>query len=388
MVFGRPFRVSATLFTLCAAGVPLSVCRSAQADIDPLSGIDFVTVGAVGNAPWAGDGTPDDQSIGRGSVGYEYRIGKFEITTAQYVEFLNAAFDRAPSDWIPHLFAPGGAGFAAVATTPNTPGGRRWLVPAGKEMNPVGATDWRSAAIYCNWLHNNKGLAQSAFLSGAYDVSTFGYITLPNGVLAFTDQAARSPNARYFIPTLDEWIKAAHYDPQKVNSDGSVGGYWTWSNTSNTPYIGAPPPSMGGGGTANFGFDAGAFNIPLGAYTNVRSPWGLYDVAGGSTEWLETIHTINDGRNYRDFEGSGRTTGPNWVNQDAIYEFRSDRPNVAGVMDGFRVAAAIPTPATLVVMAAGFLSLRRRGGTGSCHRLCRCSERQCLWFARGALNVD
>jgi hypothetical protein len=69
-----------------------------HADIDPLSGIDFVTVGAVGNAPWAGDGTPDDQSIGRGSVGYEYRIGKFEITTAQYVEFLNAAFDRAPSD--------------------------------------------------------------------------------------------------------------------------------------------------------------------------------------------------------------------------------------------------------------------------------------------------
>lgn len=213
-------------------------------------------------------------------------------------------------------------------------------------MNPVGATTWRSAAIYCNWLHNNKSLNRSAFLGGAYEVSTFGYVTLPNGVLSFTDQAARSPGARYFIPTLDEWIKAAHYDPNKVNSDGSVGGYWTYSNSSDTPYIGAPPSQ---GGTANFGFDAGAFNIPLGAYTNVTSPWGLFDVAGGSTEWLETIHTINDGRNYRDFDGSARTTGIDWGLQDSIYEFRDNRPGSASVESGFRIAAAIPAPGTLLV---------------------------------------
>ena len=54
------------------AGVALAalVCSPALGDIDPLSGIDFVRVGAVGNAPWAGDGTPGDRAIGRGGVGY------------------------------------------------------------------------------------------------------------------------------------------------------------------------------------------------------------------------------------------------------------------------------------------------------------------------------
>jgi formylglycine-generating enzyme required for sulfatase activity len=233
-------------------------------------------------------------------------------------------------------------------------------------MNPVGATDWRSAAIYCNWLHNNKSLAQNAFTSGAYDVGTFGYVTLPNGVLAFTDQAARSPGARYFIPTLDEWIKAAHYDPQKVNSDGSLGGYWTYSNTSNTPYIGAPPSA---GGTANFGFDAGAFSIPLGAYANATSPWGLYDVAGGSFEWTESIFTDPiDGRNYRSYDGSARTNGTNWGNQDTIHGFRSFRPNLAPVESGFRIAATIPAPATLELVVAGLFPLRRRKDGALCVR--------------------
>ncbi len=345
-------------------GVVMLAAMPAHADIDPLSGIDFVNITHPGNAPWAGDGTPDDQSIGRGGVGYEYRIGKFEITTAQYVEFLNAAFDRAPSDWIPHLFAPGGAGFAAVPTTPNSPGGRRWIVPAGKEMNPVGATDWRSAAIYANWLHNFKSSDRSAFLSGAYDVGTFGYITLPNGVLAFTDQAERSPGARYFIPTLDEWIKAAHYDPAKPNPDGSTGGYWTYSNASDAPYIGAPPSQ---GGTANFGFDAGAFTIPLGAYTNVRSPWGLYDVAGGSFEWTERILTDPvDGANWRMFDGSSRTTALNLAFLDSVHYWGAQRPNAAGTTSGFRIAAAIPSPATLGVMAGWSLLMRRRRGGVSC----------------------
>lgn len=84
----------------------LTACAAARADIDPVSGIDLVTIGATNNAAWAGDGTPNDQSIGRGSVGYEYRIGKFEITTAQYVEFLNAAFDRPPGGLDPEPLRP------------------------------------------------------------------------------------------------------------------------------------------------------------------------------------------------------------------------------------------------------------------------------------------
>ncbi len=161
----------------------------------------------------------------------------------------------------------------------------------GNEMIPVGDISWRMAAIYANWLHNDKSTARSAFLNGAYDVSTFGYI---NGDVA-TDQAAHHPSARYWIPALDEMIKASHRDPNKPNLDGTTGGYWLYSNGSTQPWVGAPPASMGGNGTANFGWDSDDFpgvnpyTVPLGSYatTNplgtLRCLWCHIGVNRGST---------------------------------------------------------------------------------------------------------
>ena len=79
-------------------------------------------------------------------------------------------------------------------------------------MIPTGGVDWRTCAIFCNWLHNGKSSARSAFLSGAYDVSTFGYISSAGG---FTDQLTHNAGTSYWIPTLDEWLKAAHFDPNR-----------------------------------------------------------------------------------------------------------------------------------------------------------------------------
>src|SRR5690606_14576419 len=119
-----------------AGAVPLLVAGSAAADIDPLSGIDFVHITDPGNAPWAGNGTAGDFAIGRGSVGYNYHIGRMEVTTSQWVEFFNAAFDRPVEDRLPHLIPP--TFWGAAATAPNTSGGLRWTVPAGNENMPVG----------------------------------------------------------------------------------------------------------------------------------------------------------------------------------------------------------------------------------------------------------
>lgn len=204
--------------------------QGASAQVDPFSGIDFVTVGNPGNPAWAGDGNPVDQTIGRGSVDYTYRIGRFEVTTAQWCEFFNAAFDRPASERIPFLAAP--TFWGAVGTTPNTPGGQRWRVPAGREMIPVGSISWRTAAIYCNWLCSGKSSARSAFLNGAYDVSTFGY----SGV-AFTDQHAHTPGSQFWIPTWDEWLKAAHWSPTNPNHDG----WYLYSTSSDTAPISGSP---------------------------------------------------------------------------------------------------------------------------------------------------
>ena len=61
--------------------IPLSpTAQASGAVITRSAGIDFITIGSAGNAPWAGNGTQGDRAIGRGGVNYEYRIGRFEVT--------------------------------------------------------------------------------------------------------------------------------------------------------------------------------------------------------------------------------------------------------------------------------------------------------------------
>jgi len=119
--------------------------HTASADIDPLSGIDLVRIGAVGNAPYRAD-NPNAFVHNRGGVNYGYSIGRFEVTTAQWTEFFNVAFDRPSNDRIPHLIPPdfwGAAGndadharrtAVARATGQRNAAGRRHLVADGGDL--------------------------------------------------------------------------------------------------------------------------------------------------------------------------------------------------------------------------------------------------------------
>ncbi|MBX3405853.1 MAG: SUMF1/EgtB/PvdO family nonheme iron enzyme [Phycisphaeraceae bacterium] len=350
--------------------------------IDPLSGIDFVRIGAVGNAPWMGTNPPTqgDDAIGRGSVDYEYFIGRYEVTTSQWVQFFNAAYDRPAGGGgnLPWLTPP--TFWGAQGTTPinnSNPNARRWQVPAGNEMRPVGNISWRMAAMYCNFLHNGGAGAagpggvvpRENFLSGAYDVSTFG----PNGMGGFADQATRSPGARYFIPTRDEWIKAAHYDPHRYGEN--QGGYWEFSNSTDAWVPGGPPGvhvNLGPGGPgpnpngplaqANYGWDqftfpgyGSPFTVPLGAYPDVQSPWGLLDVAGATTEWTEQIaFGTFEGPSARFLEGSYWGGAPGFGIADAVWDsYGQLSPGWTPFDSGFRVASIVPGPTGLVVLASG-----------------------------------
>jgi formylglycine-generating enzyme required for sulfatase activity len=339
--------ISAPLLILAFAG-------SASAGIDPLSGIDFVHVGAPGNAPWMGNGSVGDQAVGHGSVAYEYNIGRFEVTTAQWAEFMNAVFDRAAGDQIPFVLSPGPWG--AVATTPNNAGGFRWTVPAGQEMYPVGGVTWRTCAIYCNWLCNGKSTDRSAFMNGAYDVSTFG-----NMATGFTDQITHNASAQYWIPTWDEYIKASHYDPNRYGP--SQPGYWVWNNTLGRAAIAGPP----GTGEANFGFTTpNPLTIPLGSYPSIQSPWGLLDVAGGTTEWTELTFYSGSNPVNRAVEGSFWGSPANAGIADSIYTgYEGIPPGYHGYEVGFRIASSVPAPGTCIAFAGVFTIFggctRRRG---------------------------
>jgi hypothetical protein len=358
-------------FELIATAIACTIATGAHAQPDT-SGIDFVTIDHPGNAAWQGDGTVGDRAVGRGAVDYNFRIGRFEVTTAQFVDFYNAALDRPANDRLPFVTPPGAWG--AIATTPNNPGGQRWTVPAGGAMIPVGGLDWRTCAMFCNWEHHDRAGGRSSFLSGAYDVSTFGYG--PNG---FTDQLVRSPGARFWVPTWDEFLKASHYDPNRFGP--GQGGWWVYSNGTNDPLTYGPPgvhvrtdrygPDPNGPlAMANAGWDSVDFPgydpyaIPLGAYTATQTPWGLFDTAGGSSEWSETALLTNDiYPTHRAIFGSALAHG--FPTNDRISFLGGEAPSIGLLNFGFRIASDVPSPSSctgLIILGMSSVLRRRRQG--------------------------
>jgi len=349
---------------IAVGAATLAGSSAALAQVDPASGIDFVTVGAVGNAPWAGNGTPGDRAIGRGTVNYEYRIGKYEVKSNEWAEFFTAALDRPVGDSIPHVGLPFTSGMIAITPqNSQNPNAQAFTTTPASEWRATGGISWRTAAIYCNWLHNGKATNREAFLSGAYDVSTFGLAPI-----GFSDQRERSPGAKYFIPSWDEWLKAAHYDPNKQNGDGTTGGWWLYSNGTDLPLTYGPPPSLGGTGMANSGFSSGAFGIPLNSYLDVRTPWGLVDTAGMTSEWTEEVLGIGSSLEARGADGSAWTSsgGVAFFSDQVIELGLGDAPDLGSLLSGFRVAAAVPSPSTFAIglgLASVLLRRRRIGGS-------------------------
>ena len=358
--------------TPSAPSIPLSpaaLANGVQNRITTQYGIEFVTIGGVNNAPWPGSGSSNDDAAGKGSVDHEYRMGRFEVTTAQWAQFLSAVAARPSSDSIPYVTR--GWTWGGMADPSYAGPGTRYIARPGLEMAPVGGITWRTAAIYCNWLHNGQATNRSAFMGGAYDVSTFGYIGAGD---IFTDQLVRSPGAKFFIPNISEWVKAAHYDPNR-NGTGQ-GGYWQYSITSDTAPVYAPPGVLVNGqpGQSNSfdGFFTNPFpgyspyGVPLGGYPVVQSPWGLMDTASGTREWEEDpmlaygtnpIARFNDGSAWGDGAYAAALA-------DRISNLSGDWPNIAYGDYGFRVAAAIPSASTAgLIFSAMAFALRRSRAT-------------------------
>jgi formylglycine-generating enzyme required for sulfatase activity len=313
----------------------------------PSYDFQWATITDPGNVAYGGG--PNGQLAGRGGVDYAYRISKLEVTSAQWLEFINIFAPQAPNpgsflrpDYSGITDAPGGAG--SYMLKPDVP-------DAG--MVGVYGITWREAAMYCNWLHNGKSTEWSAIQNGAYDVSTFGFH--PKG--GFTDQLTHSPDALFWIPTLDEWIKAAHYDPNR-HGPGAP-GWWTFPYASESaPVPGLPGVGQTSAGLVNPSGYASVLNIPLGAYSNMTSPWGLWDVSGGVREYTAETDL---GPPHFDRIVKGAYAGATGFSLDAhlVYNLNYQSP-FGAPYSGLRVASAIPAPsAVLLFMLFGYRPRRR-----------------------------
>src|SRR4051812_14233726 len=73
--------------TVLAAGIAMAPGTQAAGPV-PKIAVEWVTVGEPGNRP--DTQVMNDGTTRYGSVAHAYRIGKFQITNAQYAAFLNA----------------------------------------------------------------------------------------------------------------------------------------------------------------------------------------------------------------------------------------------------------------------------------------------------------
>jgi sulfatase modifying factor 1 len=319
--------------------------------------IDMVPVGNPGNAP------DILFSFAIGSVAYKYQIGKYEITAGQYTEFLNAVAKDDPnglynvrmSDPTEGPFGAEGANIERAGSAPNY----SYSVAGDWANRPVNEVSFWDAARFANWLHNGQptgAQGPETTESGAYhdigDQTLFG----------------RNAGARFFIPTADEWHKAAYH-----KNDGVTGNYWDYPTGSNAAPINTLPDSGnhanfddGQFQTGNHGRSIGApyFRTEVGAFAKSASPYGTFDQGGNVSEWTETISTWY-GVSARVIRGGGYSTdyGLLYAGYRSFYNSTlgsGSEPTQESSGIGFRVAAAaVPEPSTMI-LAAAFVALPTR----------------------------
>jgi len=325
-----------------AAALAMTLASTAtQAQtIPPNYGHDFVTIGAPGNRGVLPSEAPD-WDFGRfgtyGDVGYRYRITRTEVTNTQYLEFLNAYTklpERTPGD------NPAGRGIFLEGFDPQ--GAPILRIRPGAEHAPADPS-FGYAARYVNWLHNDKGSRVEDFETGVYDISTFRMDPVTG---KYTDQLERSPGSRYFIPSFDEWTKAAHYDPNK-HGDGEE-GYWYHPGGSDELLVSGRPGDPGAQTGAGEDPDPFPHYFPVGSFPQTDGPWGLLDTSGGATEWTETVLDL-------DRPGRLRVARSSSTSEFGLYEFEDPIDFVRLARNrsyGFRVGSVVPAPGGWIFLVA------------------------------------
>jgi formylglycine-generating enzyme len=321
-MFLRSFISVAGLAAVTGLGAPVA---SAQVTLE------FRTVGNPGNAG-------DPNAFGRGGVAYEFRIGTFEVTNAQYAAFLNVVAASDPNG----LFNPSmGSDPRGGITRTGTDGSFTYALRPNMGNKPVNFVSFFDAARMANWLTNGQGAGSTE--SGVY--------TLNGNTLVAITRNLLNPN-QVFLPTQDEFIKAGYHQP--ASQGGDTDSFWRFATRSNlSPFVAAATatgdianPSAT---RVNYNSDSD-WNGQNGNVTTVGSAgntsfYGAFDMNGNVREWIETT-AFNQG--FRGQMGGDFTSGFN-ANPNLVFGLDPAFVNFAvptseGSTLGFRFASPVPTP--------------------------------------------
>ncbi|MFZ4776959.1 MAG: formylglycine-generating enzyme family protein [Terrimicrobiaceae bacterium] len=291
--------------------------------------IDTVLVGDPNN--------PNDPTTGFGSVDHPYEIGKYEVTVGQYTEFLNAVANVTDLHGLYNANMAADLNIAGITKTAVS-GGFSYSVIGATTNRPITYVSWFDAARFVNWVQNGATIGAGTE-TGAYTLNgaTSGIIN-------------KNIDATWWLPSEDEWYKAAYYDAQTTN----YSQYPTASNAVPGNTVGGAPNQ------ANYYFDD-KFSVTqqsdydetinylsdVGSFSASLSHYGTFDQGGNVAEWNDTVEF-----------GMRGQRGGDWGAIDSALAASSGQypfdPGDEDAYGGFRIAT-IPEPSSvlLLTMAGG-----------------------------------
>ena len=296
--------------------------------------LDFVTIANPGNpgelsSPNSVDAYDKGPSFDRicGAVDYVYQIGKYEVTNAQYCEFLNVVAASDPYElYNPSMSMEYWEGRGIIRN--GTEGNYTYSLMSGRANKAVIWVSFWDICRFANWLHNGQGIGDTE--TGAYTLTAEGIAN---------NTVTRNAEWKFAVTSEDEWYKAAYH-----KNDGPTGDYWDYPTGSDiAPTAEAPPGTDMVNGSANWDLSE---ETDVGAYTAKpsSSPYGTFDQGGNAWEWNETIST-EEGYGLRGLRGgeASSNAGDSAPGLSAMHAMlRSKIPVTSEYNDsGFRVVRSV-----------------------------------------------
>jgi len=224
--------------------------------------IEFVNIGSPGNAPDT-TGVPNPA----GSVDYEYRIAKYEFTRGDALAVFQAG-DLATFGGDPIFY-----GDYTFLTE----------LPADAAVSGI---SWNNAARIINWMNLSKGFPPAYNYEYEPGQSRYAHNAPvlnwePDDPGYDESNPLRNSMAHYFLPTDDEWYKAAYFDPELEK-------YWdypTGSDEAPTPVVSGTDPNTAVYTHPPTGTTSG-WVVPV-TQAGGLSAYGVMGMGGNIHEWNE-----------------------------------------------------------------------------------------------------
>lgn len=324
---------------------------------------EMVTVGNAGNSPGI---------YSFGAVAEDYQIGKYEVTIGQYTHFLNAVAgtedyyslynSRMASDLnsagIERIGSSGSYSYNVIDNFGNS---------ANRAVSYV---SWFDAARFANWMANGKptNLSAKVDIDAAIDVGAYTLGGAISGAAptknSINPQTLTAPT--FYIPSENEWFKAAFYSP---TLNDNTGGYHQYA----TQTSGTPPDNLIGSNANQVNYivqPSGYYSVPqnnilsstqnyltdVGSFTGSASYYGTFDQNGSLWELTDSAYGTN--RALLVVRGGGWTSYENYLWDSYRLTSASSGENSNA---GFRLAAPLPAPvpepSTIVFLFVAFVGM-------------------------------